>query len=304
VDPGADVRGGEVRAGLLRVVEAGFPDDPALDAAVSRALLERVAAGALPQTLRFSQPGRTVAFGKRDVLADGYARAADAARAAGFEPIQRLGGGRAAVYHELTLVFSHAVPDPDPKPGIQARFERAARMLAGALAGLGVDARVGEVPGEYCPGAHSVNASGRRKLAGFGQRLIAGGAHVGAVVVVDGADRVNGVLAPVYGALGLSFDPSATGSVAAELDGVSSEDVRAAVVAEYAAGASIERAELDEETLALARRLAPEHRFGYQAAMNEREEPGLEPDDEQTTSPHGDELEELLEEEEGEQEEG
>lgn len=265
-------------------------------------MLQRVAAGKLSETLRISRPGRTVAFGKRDVVSPGYARAAVAARAAGFEPIERLGGGRAAAYHEHTLIFAHALPDSDPRPGIQDRFERAARMVAAGLGRLGVDARVGEVPGEYCPGAHSVNASGRRKLAGFGQRLVAGGAHVGAVVVVDRADLVNRVLSPVYAALELSFDPSATGSVASELDRASADDVRLAILAEYSAGASIEPAELDEGTLELAHRLAPEHRFGYQAHMSEREDPALEPDDEQTTSPHGDELEEVLEEQEEEEE--
>jgi hypothetical protein len=33
------------------------------------------------------------------------------------------------------------------------RFERFASLIAAALGGLGVDARVGEVAGEYCPGA-------------------------------------------------------------------------------------------------------------------------------------------------------
>ena len=32
--------------------------------------------------------------------------------------------------------------------------------IASALRGLGVDAHVGAVPGEYCPGDHSVNARG------------------------------------------------------------------------------------------------------------------------------------------------
>ena len=32
----------------------------------------------------------------------------------------------------------------------------------------------GEVAGEYCPGQHSVNARGERKLMGVGQRLIRG----------------------------------------------------------------------------------------------------------------------------------
>jgi octanoyl-[GcvH]:protein N-octanoyltransferase len=226
---------------------------------VSRALLQRVAAGELPETLRVAQPGRIVAFGKRDVVGSGYQEAVGAARAGGFAAVQRLAGGRAAVFHEHTLVFGHATPDPDPRPGIQVRFDLVARIIAAALRGVGVDARVGDVPGEYCPGAHSVNAGGRRKLVGLGQRVISGGAHVGGVLVVDGADLVNETLEPVYAALGLSFDPAATGSVAAEAPGVAPDEVRAAILSEYATRYSVEHVELDEETLALARRLAPEH---------------------------------------------
>jgi lipoate-protein ligase A len=259
VDARADVRGREVRAGLLRVVEASFPEDATLDAAVSRALLRRVAAGELPETLRLGQPGRVVAFGKRDAVSPQYAEAIRAARAHDFDAVQRLGGGRAAVYHEATIVFGHASPDPDPKPGIRDRFELVAGIVAAALRRLEVDARVGEVPGEYCPGAHSVNAGGRRKLMGVGQRLIAGGAHVGGVVVVDGGEIVNEVLDPVYATLGLSFDPQATGSVAAESPGATVKAVRAAILEEYAARYELEPGGLDEETLVLARRLAPEH---------------------------------------------
>ena len=193
------------------------------------------------------------------MVSDGYAEAVAAARAGGFDAVQRLAGGRAAVFHEHTLVFGHATPDADPKPGIQSRFEFVARLIAAALHRVGIDARVGEVPGEYCPGAHSVNAAGRHKLVGLGQRLIAGGAHVGGVMVVDGAGLVNGMLEPVYAALALGFDPTATGSVAAEAPGTSYDDVRAAILSEYAARYPVDQVELDEETLTLARRLAPQH---------------------------------------------
>ena len=200
-----------------------------------------------------------MAFGKRDVIAPGYARAVEAAREGGFAPIERLAGGRAAVFHEQTLAFAHAVPDPDPKPGIQARFDLVAGIMAAAFGRLGVDARVGEVPGEYCPGGHSVNAGGRRKLMGVGQRLIAGGAHVGGVVVVDGVDLVNGILTPVYPELGLEFDPEATGSVAGEVRGATLERVRDAILEEYESRYELDAWELDEDTLVLARKLAPEH---------------------------------------------
>ncbi|MGH2782876.1 MAG: lipoyl protein ligase domain-containing protein, partial [Thermoleophilaceae bacterium] len=173
----------------LRVLHDSFPDDPALDAAVSRAVMHRVAAGELPETLRLARPAAVVAFAKRDALAPGYERALAAARAEGFGAILRLAGGRAAVFHDQSLEVAHAMPDADPKAGIHARFEAMASSIARALARLGVDARVGEVPGEYCPGRWSVNAAGARKLAGIGQRIVGGGSHTGAVVVVGDAGR-------------------------------------------------------------------------------------------------------------------
>jgi octanoyl-[GcvH]:protein N-octanoyltransferase len=285
------------------VLDDCFPDDPALDAAVSRAVMHRVAEGALPETLRLARPAAVVAFAKRDALAPGYARALAAARAHGFGAILRLAGGRAAVFHERTLELAHAVPDPDPKPGIRERFEATAALIARALRELGVDGRVGEVPGEYCPGRWSVNAAGLRKLAGTGQRIVAGGSHTGAVVVVDGAERVRDVLEPVYAALELEWDPRTVGAVADELDaerpasGRAAADelraersasdgppadrqraarptsgdalwdtVRDALLAQYARRFELVPGELDPETLALARRLAGEHRPPAQAA--------------------------------------
>jgi octanoyl-[GcvH]:protein N-octanoyltransferase len=253
----------------LRVLHDSFPDDPALDAGVSRAVMHRVAAGELPETLRLARPAAVVAFAKRDALAPGYERALAAARACGFGAILRLAGGRAAVFHEGTLELAHAVPDPDPKQGIHDRFEATATLIARALRRLGVDGRVGEVAGEYCPGRWSVNAAGARKLAGTGQRVVAGGSHTGAVVVVDGAERVRDVLELAYEALELEWDPRTVGSVEHELPGGGAalwDAVRDALLAEYAARYRLVPAELDRETLALAHRLAAEHRPPVQAA--------------------------------------
>jgi octanoyl-[GcvH]:protein N-octanoyltransferase len=244
----------------LRLICESFPDDPLLDTAVSQALLERVAAGELPESLRLARPGPMVAFAKRDAIAEGYAAAARAARAAGFEAVLRMAGGRAAVFHEGTIVLAHAVPDPDPAPGIHERYRATAELVARALRRVGVDARVGEVPGEYCPGGYSVNARGERKLAGMGQRLVKGGSHTGAVIVCEGADRIRAVLTPVYDALGLDWDPATAGAVVDEDGGPRLEAVGEALRTEYAQGYELVEAKLDEETLVLARRLAPEHR--------------------------------------------
>jgi octanoyl-[GcvH]:protein N-octanoyltransferase len=254
----------------LRVLHDSFEDDPALDAAVSRALMLRVAGGELPATLRIAHPGTTVAFAKRDAVSPGYEEALAAAEAHGFEATLRLAGGRAAVFHEGTMEIGHATPDEEPRMGIHERFERTAARIARALGRLGVDARVGEVTGEYCPGRYSVNARGAAKLAGIGQRVVGGGSHTGVVLVVEGEQRINDVIAPVYEALGLSWDPGASGSVRSEAPDASWAAVGDALLAEYARDYELVDAELDEETLSLARGLAPEHRARPRAPRSPR----------------------------------
>ena len=248
--------------GLIREL---FLEDSALDTAVSRALLERVAAGELPETLRLARPGAMVTFAKQDAVSAGYAAAARAARERGFEAVLRLAGGRAAVFHEGTVAIAHAAPDADPRPHIHERFRSAAALVERALRRLGVDARVGEVPGEYCPGGYSVNARGRVKLAGLGQRLIRGGAFLGGVIVAAEADRLREVLVPVYAELGLSWDPATAGAVEDEAPGASREHVVEALLAEYSGLYELEEAELDRDTLALASGYAGEHRAPEEA---------------------------------------
>jgi octanoyl-[GcvH]:protein N-octanoyltransferase len=200
----------------LRLIRRAFGDPAALDTAVSAAILEEVSAGEAPPTLRIHRPPAVVAFGPMDRHAPAFSDAVVAAGARGFGAVLRLAGGRAAVFHEGTIAFALARPDQDPKSGIRERFEEVSGLIVEALRGLGIDARVGEVSGEYCPGAYSVNAGGTSKLMGVGQRLATAAAHVGGVIVVSGADRVRDVLVPVYSALGIGWDPSTVGSVAAE----------------------------------------------------------------------------------------
>jgi octanoyl-[GcvH]:protein N-octanoyltransferase len=219
-----------------------------------------VAAGELPATLRLARPAAAVVFGKQDAIDAGYPAAVRAARAAGSEAVLRLAGGRAAVFHEQTVALSHAVADPAPRHGIHARFEATAGLIARALRRLGLDARVGEVAGEYCPGKYSVNVAGERKLAGIGQRLIAGASYMGGVLVVSDATRVNELLTPVYAALGLDWDPARTGAVVEAADDGAWLSVVEALLAEYAGSYDLIETTLDDDTLALARTLAPEHR--------------------------------------------
>jgi octanoyl-[GcvH]:protein N-octanoyltransferase len=234
----------------LRLIRHSFPDQPELSTAVSRTILRRVAAGELPPTVRIHRPGHEVAFGRQDLASAHYEAAAEAARAAGFAAVERLAGGRAAVFHSGTIAIARAYADPQPPKRTYARFEEMARQIDAALRGLGVDARVGEVPGEYCPGAYSVNARGTVKLSGIGQRMIRGGAHMGGVVVASGGAEVARVLVPVYEALELEWDPATSGDVSAELGRqVDPGEIEEALIAELARSYELVDAELDEETM-------------------------------------------------------
>jgi lipoate-protein ligase A len=241
----------------LRLIRRSFPDRPEFGTAVSRAILQRVAAGELPPTVRVHRPAREVAFGKQDVAAPGYEAAVRAARDAGFATVVRLAGGRAALFHEGTIAIARAYADPQPPKRTYERFEEVSGLIAGALTELGIEARVGEVPGEYCPGGYSVNAAGARKLAGIGQRMIRGAAHVGGVVVASDAKLVTNVLVPVYEALELEWDPATSGSVADELGReVDLAEVEDTLIAALEGSYRLQEADLDDETLALAERLA------------------------------------------------
>jgi len=241
---------------MAQLITEAYTDRPALDVAVSAAILERVARGELPETIRIARPGAMVAFGKQDKASPWYVEAAAAAREQGFEAVHRLAGGRAAVFHDQTVAFAWARPEEDPWPGTHDRFREIAGVLERALRSLGVDARTGEVPGEYCPGDYSINARGETKLVGLGQRIIKGASHIGGVIVVGGADRIRDVLVPVYDALGLDWEPRTSGSVEDEVGPTPFEDVTAAIRRELG---DPEEAELEPETIALAEQLEPEH---------------------------------------------
>jgi lipoate-protein ligase A len=132
--------------------------------------------------------------------------------------------------------------------------------MAEAFRSLGVDARIGQVPGEYCPGDHSVNARGRTKLMGVGQRVVARAAHVGGVAVVGGSDRIRDVLIPVYEALELEWDPATVGSLQDEQPAISWAEAERAIVAEFAARHDLREEEgFNAETLGLAEELRSRH---------------------------------------------
>jgi lipoate-protein ligase A len=249
-------------AGVVREIALyteSFPDRAAYDTGVSRALLHAAARGEARESLRLHRPPDVVAFSVLDRARPGFHEAVAAAHASGWDAILRLAGGRAAVFHRETIAFAWCIPDPEPRGSIARRFDWISGAVARALRSLGVDARVGAVPGEYCPGDHSVNARGARKLMGVGQRLVKGAAHVGGVIVVREAARARDVLAPVYEAMGVAWDPASVGAVEDEAPGVTREDVLESLCREIAREAELAPAQLEPRWLGEAERLASEH---------------------------------------------
>ncbi len=218
-------------------------DPPAHDAAAELdrglELLREVAVGTRPATLRLYRPSPTVAFGQRDARLDGFRRAETASRAHGFEPLIRRAGGRAAAYHAGCLVVDHIEPAADAVARTRGRFAAFGDFFAGVLTGVGLDAGVGEVPGEYCAGEFSVH--GRTggvptiKLVGTAQRVIAGAWLFSSVVVVENAAPLRSVLTDVYAALDLSWQPATAGAADDLVPGVSVDVVQDALLAAYGA---------------------------------------------------------------------
>jgi len=244
-----------VRSPLL-LLGGCWPDEPGLDTAVSKVVLDHVSAGEMPTTLRLYVPGREVAFGKRDAVAPEYPEAVAAAREAGFAPVERLAGGRAAVFTEHTIAFSLAVPEDDPRTTIYERFGEMTDLIVAAFARLGVSSQVGEVPGEYCPGEYSVNHEGRLKLMGVGQRLAKKAAHIGGVITVARTDLLLRALIPVYRALNLEWRPATVGTLADIRSGVTTDDTLGALKAVFAERFAITRDRMHSDLVEAARPLA------------------------------------------------
>ena len=236
-------------------------DDQAREIAVGHALLRRISAGGSGPVLRVYRPARSVvAFSRRDSLLPGFDAALRAVRDAGFQPVVRPQGGRAVAYTRQSVVVDHASPDPDFPAGMNERFTTYGQLWADLLRDHGVDARVGAVPGEYCPGAYSVNARGEVKLVGTAQRLVRRAWLFSAVAIYDDADVLRSLLTEVYGHLGLDFDGASVGSISAEAPDLSLDGLENAIIDAYAAHFPLTAAELDDEVTEAARALADDHR--------------------------------------------
>lgn len=230
------------------------------DLGVARALLDDIRNGTRGPTLRIYQPQPAVAFGARDRFAAGFPQATQAARAHGFTPALRTLGGRAAAYHLGSLVLDHLEPASTLYGKTQERFTQFGELYASALRTLGVDARIGEIPGEYCPGEFSVNAAGRIKIIGTAQRVTNKGWLFSSSVIVTDPQPIRACLTDVEAALGVNWDPQTGGALSELHPGITVEDVKDAFLAAYATEWDIRETALTSEVVEASRAYDERHR--------------------------------------------
>lgn len=233
--------------------------EPALELALARAMLNQAKAGVLEEAVRVYRPSSpVVAFGRRDTRLPGFPAAVAAARAAGFTPVVRAVGGRAVAYTDAAVVVDHVKAEVGAIGGQDERFEEFGRRFVTLFQAYGVDARLGAVPGEYCPGAHSVNARGTQKLVGTAQRMTPGAWLFSSLLVVGDQERLRPVLAEIYACLGQDFDVASVGALSEEVPGRDAAILEDAIVAAIAPGADAEP--VGDDLITLAHSLLDQHR--------------------------------------------
>ena len=232
---------------LVLVDETDLPGDPWFDVALAIVLL-RSGLEHGNDILRVHRPVATAAFSRRDTRRTGFGEAAKVARMLGFAPVVRPQGGRLAAYHQGSLVIDHVVRVANPHEGLAGRFEHYAALHAAALASIGVDVRIGEVPGEYCPGEFSLNVAGAHKVAGSAQRVTREGWLLSTVIQVSGSAPTRKLLSLTHAALGYDFDPATVGALE-DFAPVTWDAVRGALVDGYGAEADVSEARLPSELL-------------------------------------------------------
>jgi octanoyl-[GcvH]:protein N-octanoyltransferase len=189
--------------------------------------------------IRLRSPRPTAAFSPQDTTHSDFERVKELAQARGFEPIERGTGGRLTMFDENALAVTLIWPHENPHAHTIKRYEVFSNIIADALKSLGIDARVGELPNEYCPGKYSINANGKVKLVGIAQRMNRHCVQMGAIIAVDRSEKACAAIAEAYQAMGLPFDPGTYGAITELVPSLTYEKVKGAIRQTVEAGLTL-----------------------------------------------------------------
>ena len=231
-------------------------DDPGTGYAYTRTIFEEVAAGTKPPTISIAPSARHLGVTRRDTLRPGFDEAVRAAYEEDYPVLVRAAGGSAIAAGRGTFGFSIVRPAEDTRRDPRKRYDEAAALVLGAFSRLGVDAGVGEVRDEFCPGDHSIRIGdfeSGTKVVGIAQRITRKATSVGGIVLVHGEKDLVRVLSRVYDAMNIPMRPGSVGSLCKAGSNASVEDAIAALAQEARLRYDAIPVPLDEKTLRKAR---------------------------------------------------
>ena len=243
----------------LSFFRESHPEPAARDTAISHAILQKVSDGTMQQSLRLYRPNNVIAFGPLDPTETDFLKAVTFVRSRGFDCIQRLVGGRAAMFHQGTLAFGLTLFDCQPRNNIEHNYQMVAEVLVSAFKRLGLESQIGPVKGEYCPGKYSINSHGQFKLAGIGQRLARNATYMGGVISLQENLVAEEILIQVYSSLNLELNLNSFGNLKMELPSISYTQLEGAILDELATQFHLEENSIPTEIIKLAATFEPRH---------------------------------------------
>lgn len=226
--------------------EAGRVDralNPTADLTLTTRLLNLVANNhEIGSVVRVYRPAPTVAFSGIERRMPRFGEAVGEALAFGFEPVIRPAGGRMVALDQQWLVMDVITPETI-KSDSRNVYLSEGKKLVDLLGSLGVQAGLGAVAGEYCPGDYSINARGDVKIVGTAQRVVRGARLFSASIPMSISSDVGQMFDRVNALLGLDWNNRTLGSIEKESPEVSIEGLEQALISVFAPDAT-EGAEL------------------------------------------------------------
>ena len=258
----ATVTTGPTVKGVSKALDIMIPtrfEDPAVAYGYQRVVFEQVASGQRPATISITPSDRHVGVTRRDTFRPGFDEAVRVSNEEGYPVLVRSSGGGATAAGPGTFGFSVVRPadDRETARSIRERYDEAANLVLSAFSRMGLQAEVGEVRDEFCPGDHSIRVGSWRdgsKVVGIAQRITRRATSVGGIVLVSGERELEHVLKRVYDAMSLPFRTGNVGSLhrAGLTAGIA--EVIEAFAAEAESRYDAGRISLDEATMEEARR--------------------------------------------------
>jgi lipoate-protein ligase A len=143
----------------------------------------------------------------------GFQDAVGEAAAFAFEPLIRPAGGRMVAVDQDWVILDIITPELEKTFSHREVYLEFGAVLVNVLRELGIDANLGPVAGEYCPGDYSINARGKIKLVGTAQRVQRGARLFSACIPISISYSVAALFERVNAELGLDWNPETLGGL-------------------------------------------------------------------------------------------